>query len=123
MARWAPKEQRTFARRLRREMTAAEAIVWRALRGSRLAGVKFRRQVPIGPDVADVLCPGARLIVELDGAPHDDPKRRTHDQERDAWLAGQGFRVLRFPDDLAIGGTEILVRQIEAVLRTHRCEG
>lgn len=77
MARWVPKEQTAFARRLRREMTAAEAIVWRALRGSRLAGGKFRRQVPVGLFVADFLCPGAKLIVALDGAPHDDPARRT----------------------------------------------
>ena len=55
MARWVPKEQTGFARRLRREMTAAEAMVWRALRGNRSAGLKVRRQVPIGPYVADFL--------------------------------------------------------------------
>ncbi len=123
MARWVPKEQTTFARRLRREVTAAEAIVCRAPRGSRLAGVKVRRQVPVGPCVAAFLCPGARLIAALDGATHGDPEPRAHDGERDAWLAGQVFRVLSFPDDLAIGETEILVRRIEAVLRTQRCEG
>ena len=123
MARWVPKEQTTFARRLRREMTAAEAIVWRALRGSRLAGVTFRRQVPIGPDVADVLCRDAKLIVEVDGPSHDDLEQRARDGERDSWLTAQGFRVLRFGNDLAIGGTEMLVGQIEAVLKAKRHEG
>ena len=96
MARWVPQEQTRFARRLRREMTAAEAMVWRALRGSRLAGLKFRRQVPIGPYVADFLCHEAKIIVEVDGPSHDDPEQSLLDRERDAWLESRGFRVLRF---------------------------
>ena len=56
-----------FARQLRREMTMAEAMLWRALRGSRFAGLKFRRQAPVGPYIADFLCIASRLIVELDG--------------------------------------------------------
>ena len=75
--------------------------------------------MPVGPYVADFLCRNARLIVELDGAPHEDPERRAHDRERDAWLALQGFRVLRFPNDLAIGATEILVREIETALNSE----
>ena len=101
-------------------MTAAETMVWRALRGGRLAGAKFRRQVPVGLYIADFLCREAKLIVELDGAPHDHPEQRAYDEERDTWLRGQGFRVLRFPNDLAIGGTERLVRQIETVLKAER---
>ncbi len=116
MARHVPPEQTSFARRLRRDMTAAEAIIWRSLRAGRLRGAKFRRQVPIGPYVADFLCFEARLIVELDGPPHDAPERRQHDERRDAWLRGQGFRVLRFPNDLAVGGTELLVATVEQAL-------
>ena len=65
-------ENRTaFARKLRREMTQAEAMLWRSLRGVALDGLKFRRQVPIGRYVVDFLCVKHRLAVELDGAPHD----------------------------------------------------
>ncbi|WP_237478550.1 endonuclease domain-containing protein [Lichenibacterium dinghuense] len=123
MARWVPNEQTTFARRLRREMTTAETMVWRALRDGRVAGAKFRRQVPVGPYVADFLCRDAKLVVELDGAPHDDPEQRVRDAERDAWLGHQGFRVLRFSNDLAIGGTQILVQRVEAALKTRRPGG
>ncbi|MHB1109350.1 MAG: endonuclease domain-containing protein [Devosia sp.] len=81
-----------FARKLRREATPAERLLWGALRGRRFADFKFRRQVPIGPFIADFLCHDARLVVELDGSQHaDDPG----DARRDAELNRWGFRVLR----------------------------
>jgi very-short-patch-repair endonuclease len=64
-------------------MTNAEDILWRSLRGSALDGLKFRRQVPIGSYVADFLCVQHRLIVELDGRPHDDEDQRRRDAARD----------------------------------------
>ena len=117
MARFVPREQTAFARRLRGEMTGAEVMVWRALRGGRVAGAKFRRQVPVGPYVADFLCLEARLVVEIDGPSHDSDEGRTHDVERDAWFERQGFAVLRFTNDLALTGTEILIREVERALR------
>ena len=84
--------QLAFARRLRCEAPATERWLWRLLRDRRLDGLKFRRQLPIGRYVADFVCLRHRLIIEADG-PHHDAER---DAQRDAWLAGQGFRVLRF---------------------------
>jgi very-short-patch-repair endonuclease len=81
------------ARRLRKEMTEAEQKLWSILRNRRLASLKFRRQVPIGPYVADFLSFDARLIVEADGCQH---AASTRDEERDSWLTAQGFRILRF---------------------------
>jgi len=95
-------------------MTVAEKDLWRALRGSRLAGLKFRRQVPIGRYFVDFLCVEHALVVELDGPPHDDPRQRAHDEARDAWLRGQGYRVLRFPNDLALGGMDLLLARIRS---------
>ena len=74
-------------------MTDAERKLWSLLRNRKLAGCKFRRQVPIGPYVADFLSFEARLIVEADGGQHDGCAR---DAERDGWLTAHGFRVLRF---------------------------
>ena len=65
-----------FARKLRREMTQAEAMLWRSLRGGGLDGLKFRGQVPIGCYVVDFLCIRHRLVVELDGAPHDRDEQK-----------------------------------------------
>jgi very-short-patch-repair endonuclease len=112
-------DQLAHARRLRREMTTAEAILWRGLR-NRGVGVKFRRQVPIGPFIGDFVCIEARLIVELDGPPHERPEQRLHDRERDAWLRAQGWQVLRFSNDLVVGGGNLVLEEIKrAVARTE----
>ena len=86
------------ARQARRNMTAAETMMWRALR-DRGIGAKFRRQVTIGPYIADFVCIDARLIVEIDGATHERPGRQIYDAGRDEWLRAQGWHVLRFPND------------------------
>jgi very-short-patch-repair endonuclease len=85
-------QKRDTARALRRNATDAERILWRLLRDRRLAGVKFRRQVPIGPFVADFACISHRLVIELDGGQHADS---LSDAERDAALAAAGWRVVR----------------------------
>ncbi|MDB5643635.1 MAG: hypothetical protein JWN07_2952 [Hyphomicrobiales bacterium] len=97
-------------------MTIAETILWRALRGSRFRHIKFRRQVPIGPYVADFLCVEYRLIVELDGPPHDEAEQKSHDRKRDAYLRAMNYEVLRFPNDLIIGGCDLALQQIQATI-------
>ena len=94
------------ARDLRARQTPAEEILWATLRDRRLAGLKFRRQHPVGPFVVDFCCPDRRLVIELDGAVHRLPAQRQHDAEREALLAAAGYTILRFPntavhDDLA----------------------
>jgi very-short-patch-repair endonuclease len=101
-------------------MTIAETILWRALRGSRFSGLKFRRQVPVGKYVADFLSVEHRLIVELDGRPHDTEEAIAHDMKRDAFLRANGYRVLRFPNDLIIGGCDLALDQIQtAIMRRN----
>ncbi len=83
------------ARRLRREMSLPEVVLWQALRKGRLEGLRFRRQHPIGPYILDFYSPSARLAVEVDGFAHDTAARVRHDAHRQAWLARQGIAVLR----------------------------
>ncbi len=77
---------------MRRNPTDAERRLWLLLKDRRFAGYKFRRQVPIGPYIADFVCHSARLIVELDGSQHLDSRA---DTARDAWLGARGFTLLR----------------------------
>ena len=109
--------QTAFARGLRRQMTEAETILWRALRGSKLDGLKFRRQVPIGRYVVDFLCVDHRFVVELDGAPHDGEEQKGHDALRDAWLSAHGYRVLRLRNDIVIGGGDIPLDMIRGAIK------
>ncbi|MDE2362562.1 MAG: DUF559 domain-containing protein, partial [Hyphomicrobiales bacterium] len=71
-------------------MAAAEIMLWRALRSGRLDGLEFRRQVPIARFVVDFLCVRHRLIVELDGSPHESVEQKLHDAARDAELRRLG---------------------------------
>jgi hypothetical protein len=64
-----------------------------------LEGTHFRRQVPIGPYIADLACLAARLVIELDGAPHSRDDVAERDRLRQAWLEREGYRVLRFWND------------------------
>ncbi len=87
---------RQTARRLRANATNAEEILWRQLRRSPVLGTHFRRQVPIGPYVADFACMAARLVVEVDGSQHGEASGAERDQARTSWLESAGYRVLRF---------------------------
>src|ERR1044071_114198 len=97
------------ARRLRRDQTDAERKLWFRLRDRRLAGLKFRRQMPIDRYVADFCCESARLIIELDGGQHAD--RTVSDAERTTALEAQGYLVLRFWNN-------DVLRNIDGVLQT-----
>jgi very-short-patch-repair endonuclease len=90
----ASKLRRDRARRLRRDQTPAEARLWEALRGLRLEGWKWRRQVPLGPFIVDFLCLEAAIVVELDGGVHAEQADR--DARRDGHLRARGLQVLRF---------------------------
>ena len=84
------------ARQLRRDQTDVERDLWRALRGQRFAGLKFRRQHPAGIYILDFYCAAARLDVELDGFQHGLPEQMQHDEARSAFLKEQGIEELRF---------------------------
>ena len=105
------------ARTMRRDPTRGEARLWRALRTRQIDGLKFRRQVPIGPFIADFFCPAMRLVVEIDGATHTDS---VADAARDRWMHAQGLVVLRFwGDDVAdnLGGVLARIRELAAARR------
>ena len=82
------------AQGMRQDQTSAEGLLWYYLRNKQLGGYKFCRQQPIGPYIADFACLPKKLLIELDGGQHADPK--VPDEQRDQFLRQQGYRVLRF---------------------------
>lgn len=91
------QETTNFARELRKNATHTEQFLWRYLCRRQLEGIKFRRQQPIGSYIVDFVNFEKKLIIELDGGQHAVNKFK--DTERDNWLKGQGFKVLRFWDN------------------------
>lgn len=88
-------KSRGLAKGLRRRMTDAEVILWSRLRRNTVYDLRFRRQHPIGPYVADFACVPAHLVVEVDGATHGSDEEVAHDRRRDAYLKKNGWRVMR----------------------------
>jgi len=86
-----------IARRLRKESTASEALLWRELRASRLDGLKFRRQTPIAGYIVDFCCYDLGLTIELDGKHHAE--QPLADAERSAAIETHGYLELRFTND------------------------
>ncbi len=102
------------ARALRRTQTDAERKLWARLRARQLGGAKFRRQHSIGPFIADFCCVEHGLVIELDGGQH--AARVSADRRRTAFLARQGYRVLRFWDHKVLAKTEAVLERIVQVL-------
>jgi very-short-patch-repair endonuclease len=109
MEHQASRSARDNAKALRTGMTDAERRLWSRLRGQQL-GVKFRRQHPIGSYILDFACLAPKIAIEVDGSQHLD--QVDHDQRRTAWLAAQGFQVLRFWANEVLSETDAVVSRV-----------
>ncbi|HEV7326427.1 MAG TPA: endonuclease domain-containing protein [Bosea sp. (in: a-proteobacteria)] len=109
--------QRRRAKQLRKEMTGPEKKLWHELKAHR-AGTHFRKQVPIGPYIADFACHSAKLIIEIDGDQHSLGRRQVSDLRRDAWFAEQGYRTLRFSNWQVMNEFESVVLTIAAAAQS-----
>ena len=99
------------AKELRRGMTPPERTLWKHLRGKRLGGIRFRRQHPIGPFIADFYCHDAKLVVEIDSSAHDG--RKPYDANRDEWMRANGIRVVRVMASDVTDHTEGVIKLIK----------
>jgi very-short-patch-repair endonuclease len=104
-----------YARKMRKDPIRAEAILWWEIRAGSL-GVKFRRQVPIGPYIADFACLSHRLIVEIDGPTHDQPEVASRDLCRDDWLNAHGWKVIHTTDDEVWSDRDAVIARILVAL-------
>ena len=102
--------QTTRVRRLRRESTVPERLLWSRLRARGLGQVKFRRQHPVGPYVVDFYCAAASLVVEIDGVSHEE--QEAYDEKRTAYLVSRGLRVVRFTNDEVLADADAVARTI-----------
>jgi very-short-patch-repair endonuclease len=107
---------RVRARRLRRDTTDAEKRLWRRLRQLEIQGSHFRRQIPIGPYIADFGCMAVRLLIEIDGSQHGDDRNKSQDERRTHWLEKEGYRVLRFWNNDISGNMDGVMEAVYAAI-------
>jgi very-short-patch-repair endonuclease len=109
-----PVQQR--AKELRQSMTLAERILWEHLLGCQLAGLKFRRQHPIGTCIVDFYCAAARLVIEVDGGVHLGQVEA--DANRSQELERQGYRIIRFTNEQIETDLESVLSAIQAACQS-----
>lgn len=107
------------AKILRSRMTEAENFFWSHVRGRRLQGYKFRRQLPIGNYIADFVCLECKLTVEIDGGQHNENKR---DAERDAFIGKAGFDVVRYWNNDVLNNIEGVLSTLTLTLSQRERE-
>ncbi|MEG3122742.1 endonuclease domain-containing protein [Sphingomonas sp. GB1N7] len=107
-------EQRTRARELRANPTEAEIRLWRAISARKVSGVRFNRQVPIGPFICDFVSRSAGLIIEVDGGQHAATTEQNAARTR--YLENEGYRVIRFWNDDVTKNLEGVIAEIERIL-------
>ena len=94
------KNLQPFANKLRKEMTKAEACLWKyVLKAGQLKGYRFRRQRPALKYIADFMCMELMLIIEVDGITHHWEETIVKDKKKQDDLEIAGFTVLRFTDE------------------------
>ena len=101
--------EKRLQRSLRRNMTDAERLLWKRLRGCQVKGYKFRRQHPFNDFILDFVCLEAKLVIEIDGGQHNGS---TQDVVRDQVLENAGFRVMRFWNNQVLNEIESVVESI-----------
>ena len=94
MTGWRGDAKPQRAQALRENMTPQERLLWQQLRGNRLEGLHFRRQVTIDGFLPDFYCHMLGLVIEVDGKIHET--QQEYDALRDQVIAARGLRILRF---------------------------
>ncbi len=110
------EENIPVAKKLRRNQTNSEKLLWSYLRNRNIDGVKFRRQYPIGVYVLDFVSIEKKLVVEIDGGQHNEQDHKEYDDIRSSWLQQEGFRVLRFWNNEILENSEGVVFKIREEL-------
>ena len=112
------KTLQPHANRLRKEMTKAEACLWKyILRAGQLKGFRFPRQLPVLNYIADFMCIELMLIIEVDGITHHWEETIKKDEARQRNLESAGFTVLRFSDEEVLNHIQVVYDYLEDWIR------
>ncbi len=112
------KKQTPLRQELRNKGTAAEATLWKSLKGRQIEGLKWRRQFGIGPYILDFYCPSLHLCIELDGAQHYTIQGGENDLQREEWLLQEhGIHTIRFENKDVFDNHDAVIEHIREVTK------
>lgn len=99
-------------------MTDGERVLWNAIRDE-IKDYHFRRQHPIGDYIADYICLRKKIIIEVDGGYHSEPRQEEDDKTRTANMNNWGYSVIRFTNEEVLYNTQKVIEQIKEQLNNH----
>lgn len=105
------------AKKLRRQMTKSEKVLWNCLRKRQLNDYRFKSQHPIGDYIVDFYCHAAKLVIEVDGEIHLRKEQMEYDYIRTQELNELGLKVLRFTNTQVINKLENVIDEIKTILK------
>ncbi len=94
MLKYNPK-LKFLARKLRKNQTEAEKILWHKIRKKQINNLSFYRQKIIGNYIVDFYCPNIKLVIEIDGDLHYTDDSKKYDKVRERYLKNLGLRIYR----------------------------
>jgi len=111
------KQLQPYANKLRKEMTYAEASLWKhVLRARQMKGYQFRRQRPVMNYIADFMCKELNLIIEVDGLTHQFEETAIKDKQKESDLEKAGFTILRFKDEDVLKNIGFVIMAVEEAI-------
>ena len=115
------KKHKHLARKLRKNGTLGEAILWeKVLRARQCHGLQFNRQFPIDRYITDFICRRLKIIIEIDGSSHRF--KQEEDRRRDERLAELGYRTIRFTESEVRNDIENVKKAIESIIASNERE-
>ena len=107
------KELLQKRKELRKNLTPAEAFLWKHLKAKQVMGRRFQRQHSINYYIVDFYCASEKLIIELDGQVHFNPTAQEKDLKRTTHLEGLGFKVIRFENKMVFENLSSVLQEIK----------
>ncbi|SDH86515.1 endonuclease domain-containing protein [Winogradskyella thalassocola] len=112
------KALQEYRRALRNNLTPSEAQLWKHLKSRQLSNRKFQRQHSIGYYIVDFYCAAEKLIIELDGEIHNNPKAQEYDKKRTQYLENLGYKVIRFENKMVFDALPSVLGEIQVNFKT-----
>lgn len=111
------KKLQPFANENRKQMTKAEACLWKYALKAKMTGYTFNRERPVLNYIADFMCKELKLIIEVDGSIHNIPEVHQNDIVRQLALENAGFTIIRFTNEEVLTQMEGVKRKIGEVVQ------